>query len=82
MCLSAGIMINDLQNINNMRATHRYIKVEDPKTKAGMNQESALFENGKSFHQPEDNLFDGKNEYQPVGLFEIMKAEEEAAKNL
>ena len=76
-------MINDLQNINNMRATHQYIKVENPKTKAGMNQESALFESGMSFYQQQEgNLFDGKNEYEPVGLFEIMKAEDEAAKKL
>ena len=59
--------INDLQNINNIRQTHHYIKVNSPNINKEMSQEQSLFDmNPKNYSQQNSNelfLFPGNNTY-------------------
>lgn len=62
----ACMSINDLQNINNFRLTHQYIKVQTSNTDKQMSQEQSLFSfNSGDFKQSEGEflLFPGSNEY-------------------
>jgi len=63
-----GLMsINDLQNINNIRQTHHYIRVNSPNINKEMSQEQSLFDmNPRNYSQQNSNelfLFPGSNSY-------------------
>lgn len=59
--------INDLQNINNMRQTHHYIRVNSSNINKEMSQEQNLFDmNSKGYSQQNTNeflLFPSSNTY-------------------
>lgn len=47
--------INDLQNINNMRQTHHYIKVESTNINKEMSQEQNLFDMSSNGYKNSNN---------------------------
>lgn len=56
--------INDLQNINNIRQTSHYIRVNTPQTEKKMTEEQNLFDSSVSYqNQSSFLLFPGSNEY-------------------
>ena len=63
-----GLMsINDLQNINNMRQTHHYIRVNSSNINKEMSQEQNLFDmSSKNYANQNTNeflLFPSSNQY-------------------